>query len=118
MNLLSFNLSGCGAAKILCFLMAVVLAFQAPHAGSRWAEEPEPSAQNVTAIVPASVFADGFQELPSRQGPVETPLPLTDGSVDVGSHLLPHTVLLRSGTTPSAAPHRRLLVTQWNSSSS
>lgn len=118
MNLLSFELSGCGAAKTFCFLMAVVLAFHAPQTGSKWAEEPQPSAQTVIAIVTVSLLVDGHRELPSRQGPGDTPLQLKDGSLDSGSLLLPRTVLLRSGATPSAAPRRRLLVTQWNSTSS
>jgi hypothetical protein len=118
MNLLSFELSGCGVAKTFCFLMAVVLAFHAPQAGSKWEEEPQPSAQAVTAIVTVSVLGDGHRELPSRQGPDDTPLQLKDGSLDIGSLLLPHTVLLRSGVMPSSAPRRLLLITQWNSASS
>jgi hypothetical protein len=118
MNLLSFELSSCGAAKTFCFLMAVVLAFHAPQAGSKWAEEPQPAAQTVTAIVAVSAPVDGQRELPSRHGPDDTPLQLKGGSLIVGSLLLPRTALLRSGATPSAAPRRRLLVTQWNSASS
>jgi hypothetical protein len=118
MNPLSFELSGCGAAKTFCFLMAVVLAFHAPQAGGRWAEEPQPSAQTVMAIVTVSVFADGHRDIPTREGQADSPLQLRDGSLDIGSLLLPRTALLRSGATPSTAPRRRLLVTQWYSTSS
>jgi len=117
MSLISIDIPRSRAVRILCVMVAVTLAVHAPLPAGGDDPDRSRATTSTPVIVPVAAPGDGQPILPTRHLDEGMQQEIMNGLSAPERLILPRTVLLRSGATPSSAPRRCLLVTQWNTTS-